>query len=56
MDKIETYVYNWIFEGKGGVVDLNKRLKELPKEKEANRKFKTLNDIARKTTRKYGSK
>lgn len=55
MDKIETYVYNWIFEKQGGVVELNKRLKELPKEKDANRKFKTLNDIAGRQLESMGA-
>ena len=46
MDKIEKYVYDWIFEGKTGIVNLVDRLKDLPKDKIANKKFKQLNYIA----------
>jgi len=44
MDSIEKYVYNWIFKEKEQV-SLSDRLKEMPKEKEANIKFKELNDL-----------
>ena len=44
MDKIEKYVYDWVFESKNRV-RLNTRLEEMPKEKQANKKFKELNKL-----------
>lgn len=44
MDNIEKYVYNWVFGSKNEVI-LNSRLEEMPKEKDANRKFKDLNKL-----------
>ena len=45
MDNIERYVYNWVFNG-SGIVDLQKRLQEMPQEEKANEKFKQLNELA----------
>lgn len=45
MDSIEKYIYDWVFENKGGLVNLVDRLKEMPKEKLANKKFKELNNL-----------
>ena len=47
MDGIERFIYNWIFKN-NDKVNLVDRLKKMPKEKDANRKFKELNDIASK--------
>ncbi len=44
MDSIEKYVYDWVFDSKEKVV-LNNRLEDMPKEKEANKKFKELNKL-----------
>ncbi len=44
MDSIEKYVYDWVFDSKEKVV-LNRRLENMPKEKEANKKFKELNKL-----------
>ncbi len=44
MDSIEKYVYDWVFETKEEVM-LNYRLEKMPKEKEANKKFKELNKL-----------
>lgn len=55
MDQIEKYVYDWIFEGKSGIVNLVDRLKDLPKDKIANKKFKQLNDIAQRELDKKGA-
>ena len=54
MDKIERYVYNWIFELQGKV-NLQKRLEEIGKDKIANKKFKTLNDIAKRKLNQIGA-
>lgn len=54
MDKIEKYVYNWVFEKKD-IVNLNDRLKEMPKEKEANQKFKQLNQIVEENLAQKGA-
>lgn len=55
MDKIEKYVYDWIFERKSGIVNLVDRLKDLPKDKIANKKFKQLNYIAQRELDKIGA-
>ncbi len=44
MDSIEKYVYDWVFDSKDKVI-LNNRLEAMPKEKEANKKFKELNKL-----------
>ena len=44
MDSIEKYVYDWVFDSKEKVA-LNNRLQDMPKEKEANKKFKELNKL-----------
>ena len=54
MDEIERYVYNWFF-GSASRRNLVERLKEMPKEKEANIKFRTLNEMAGKTLQSYGA-
>ncbi len=47
MDEIEAFIYEWIFNGKPGAY-LEERLKEMPKEKDANDKFQELNKLAEK--------
>ena len=54
MDEIEKYVYDWIF-GKDGIVDFSNRLKEMPKQKNANKKFKELNEKAKSKLNKIGA-
>ena len=54
MDEIETYIYNWVFKERR-VVNLSERLKEMPKETDANKKFKELNKIANKKLNKIGA-
>ncbi len=47
MDEIEKYIYTWVFDGKE-TINLQERLTQMPKEKEANKKFKELNEIVEK--------
>ena len=54
MDEIEKYVYDWIF-GKNGVLNLADRLKEIPKQKDANKRFKELNEMAKSKLNKVGA-
>ena len=54
MDSIENYVYNWIF-GSKNKVNLNDRLKAMPKEKNANKKFKELNKIVEEKLAENGA-
>lgn len=54
MDEIETIIYNWVFEG-ANVVELAKRLGEIPKDKLANEKFERLNNITQKTLNQKGA-
>lgn len=55
LDEIESYIVDWIFK-KGGVkVDLLRRLKELPKEREANEKFWELDEKAINKLNKLGA-
>ena len=51
MDEIEAFIYEWIFNGKPGAY-LEERLKEMPKEDDANKKFKELNKLAEKNLSK----
>ena len=44
MDGIERYVHDWVFEGKD-TVNLANRLEQMPKEKDANKKFRELNEL-----------
>ena len=44
MDEIERYVHDWVFEGKD-TVNLANRLEQMPKEKDANKKFKQLSEL-----------
>lgn len=46
LDKTERYIYNWIFE-KNDTVELSNRLKMIPKERDANVKFKNLDALAK---------
>lgn len=55
MDIIERFVYNWIFETAGENVDLQRRLSQMPKDKEANERFKTLNHIASRELKSLGA-
>ena len=54
MDIIERFVYNWIFQ-KQRKVNLQKRLEEIAKKKKSNERFKTLNNITKRTTNKIGA-
>ncbi len=54
MDSIEKYVYDWVFE-KQGKLDLKNRLEEMPKETQANQKFKDLNNIVENNLSKIGA-
>ena len=54
MDEIEKYICGWIFEGKSSI-NFAERLKQLPKEKEANNRFKQLNKIAKSKLNKIGA-
>ena len=47
MDEIESYIYEWVFDGKDHVI-LENRLKEMPKDNTANEKFKNLHKIVQK--------
>lgn len=46
MDEIEKYIYHWLFGNKTSI-DFAERLNELPKETDANKKFKQLNKMAK---------
>ena len=54
MDEIEIFIYRWLFKGHI-TVDLNKRLKQMAKDKDANKKFKELNNIAKKELNSIGA-
>ena len=54
MDEIELFIYRWLFKGHI-TVDLNDRLEEMAKEKDANKKFKELNNIAKKELNSIGA-
>lgn len=54
MDEIEQYLYNWFFEDSSSK-NLVQRLKEMPKEKEANRKFRQLNEMANEKLQSFGA-
>lgn len=54
MDEIEKYIYNWVFSQKDFTI-LNDRLKEMPKEKDANQKFKQLNKMVEENLASKGA-
>lgn len=54
MDKIETFVYNWIFENYN-TVNLADVLEKIPKDKDASYKFKHLNKMVQKELNKKGA-
>ncbi len=54
MDEIEIYIYRWLFKSNSSV-DLAERLKEMPKEEVANKKFKELNKIAKRKLNEIGA-
>lgn len=54
MDEIEKYVYNWVFSKKENEI-LNDRLKEMPKEVDANAKFKQLNKMVEENLAQKGA-
>lgn len=54
MDEIEKYIYNWFFENSNSK-NLVERLKDMPKEKNVNQKFKTLNEMAREMLQSFGA-
>ena len=54
MDSIEKYVYDWVFENKD-MVNLAYRLKDMPKDKLANKKFKELNDLVERNLATLGA-
>ncbi len=53
MDKIESYIYNWVFTKDEEI--LENRLKEMPKDKNANNKFKTLDKLAKRELNELGA-
>ena len=53
MDKIEKFIYNWVLNREEVV--LENRLKQIPKEKNANHMFKMLNNLAKKELKKKGA-
>ena len=54
MDEIESFICNWLFKDKN-TIDLQYRLKQMTKEKEANDKFKQLNKMAKSKLNKIGA-
>lgn len=54
LDNIEQYVYDWVFDG-DDKVDLKYRLEKMPKEKDANKKFKELNKTVEEELAKKGA-
>ena len=54
MDEIERYVYNWLFKT-SDKVELTDRLKAMPKETDANQKFKQLNDMVQRKLNNIGA-
>jgi len=54
MDRIERFIYSWIFKDKEQV-NLTDRLKEIPKEKDASIKFKELNKKVEEELAKKGA-
>ncbi len=54
MDEIEKYIYHWLFGNKVSI-DFAERLKELPKENDANKKFKQLNKMAKAKLNRVGA-
>ncbi len=54
MDEVEQYVYNWLFDGREKQ-NLQDRLKQMPKEPIANKKFKDLNKIVEKNLTQIGA-
>lgn len=54
MDKIEKYVYDWLFDNRVSV-DLEARLKTMPKDKIANEKFKQLNNMVQNELNRKGA-
>lgn len=55
MDTIERFVYNWIFGMSEKSIDLQTRLEQIPKDKEANERFKTLSNITRRELGSLGA-
>ena len=53
MDKIELFIYNWLFTGEKET--LVERLQEMPKVKNANFKFKELDRLAKKELKDLGA-
>ncbi len=54
MDEIEKYIYHWLFGDKTSI-DFAERLKELPKEDDANKKFKQLSKMAKAKLNRVGA-
>lgn len=54
MDKIERYIYHWIFKD-GDTVNLTRRLEVLPKEAMANEKFKQLDVLCKNSLQMIGA-
>ena len=54
MDSIETMVYNWLFMG-NDVVELSQRLKDMPKDQDAELRFKKLNDVVQEKLNNMGA-
>lgn len=54
MDKIERYICDWLFEIKHNV-DLKQRLMQIPKEKDANKKFENISILAKNYLNNIGA-
>lgn len=54
MDMVEKYVYDWIFKY-NDCIDLSYALERMPKDEEANKKFKQLNKIVQQELNKKGA-
>ena len=54
LDDLEKEIYNWLF-GDLGTVELSQRLKEMPKEDDANDRFKELNNITQEKLNSIGA-
>ena len=55
MDKIERYVYNWIFASERDNVHLQARLEAIGRDAHANLKFKNLNNLVKRKTNEIGA-
>ncbi len=54
MDEIEKMVYDWVFQN-ADKVELSQRLQNMPKEKDANERFKKLNNATQEKLNSIGA-